>query len=71
FKEFEPESFNLSIPVALEGVPENLLDPREAWEDTGAFEREVRKLAGMFGKAFKLYEDEVSEDVRAAGPQSS
>ena len=61
--------FNLQVPTALEGVPRELLNPRLAWKDAEAFEREVRKLGGMFKKAFALYEQDVSEKVRVAGPQ--
>jgi len=61
-------TFELSIPTHIEGVPRELLNPRLAWKDTEAFEREVRKLAAMFTKAFKLYENNVSEKVRMAGP---
>ncbi|GAA5901358.1 uncharacterized protein JCM6883_000188 [Sporobolomyces salmoneus] len=31
--------FNLSIPTALEGVPSELLDPRQAWSDKDAFDK--------------------------------
>jgi phosphoenolpyruvate carboxykinase (ATP) len=61
-------TFGLSIPTSLEGVPRELLNPRLAWANKEAFEREVRKLAGMFQKAFALYEKDVGEDVRLAGP---
>ena len=61
--------FGLSVPTALEGVPRELLNPRLAWKDKEAFERELRKLAGMFQKAFALYESDVDAGVRAAGPQ--
>ena len=61
--------FNLQIPTALEGVPRELLNPRLAWSDKEAFEREVRKLGGMFKKAFALYEQDVEAKVREAGPQ--
>lgn len=61
--------FNLQIPTSLEGVPRELLNPGLAWKNTEAFEREVRKLGGMFQKAFALYERDVDEKVRAAGPQ--
>ena len=71
FTTFEPNTFGLEIPTAIEGVPSELLDPKKAWVDKPAFAREVRKLAVMFGKAFKLYEDEVSDEVRGAGPQAS
>jgi phosphoenolpyruvate carboxykinase (ATP) len=62
-------TFGLSIPTSLEGVPRELLNPRMAWPDKEAFEREVRKLAGMFHKAFALYERDVAENVRLAGPR--
>lgn len=60
--------FNLSIPKELEGVPKELLNPETAWGDKEAFAREVKKLAGMFKKAFMLYESDVEEKVRKAGP---
>ena len=63
--------FNLQVPTALEGVPRELLNPRLAWANKEAFEREVRKLAGMFQKAFALYENDVEEKVRLAGPQTA
>ena len=59
FHTFEPNTFGLEIPDALDGVPTELLDPSVAWQDKAAFSREVRKLAAMFGKAFKLYEDDM------------
>ncbi len=61
--------FGLQIPKALEGVPRELLNPKLAWADKEAFGREVRKLAGMFGKAFAVYSADVKEEVRKAGPQ--
>src|ERR1700753_4203536 len=61
--------FNLSIPKALEGVPRELLNPELAWSDKESFNRKIRKLAGMFSKAFAIYEKEVEDKVRLAGPQ--
>jgi phosphoenolpyruvate carboxykinase (ATP) len=61
--------FNLSIPTHIEGVPREILNPSLAWSDKNAFTREVRKLGAMFTKAFVLYQREVDEGVRAAGPQ--
>ena len=60
--------FNLSIPTEISGIPKELLNPEVAWTDKEAYGREVRKLAGMFAKAFKLYESDVEENVRKAGP---
>ena len=61
--------FNLQIPTAIEGVPRALLNPTLAWADKDALNREVRKLAGMFVKAFASYVNDVTAEVRAAGPQ--
>jgi phosphoenolpyruvate carboxykinase (ATP) len=61
-------TFNLQIPTALDGVPRELLNPSLAWADKEAFQKEIRKLAGMFQKAFHLYEKDVDDRVRMAGP---
>jgi len=52
----------------LEGVPRELLNPSLARADKEAFQKEIRKLAGMFKKAFHLYEKDVDDKVRLAGP---
>jgi phosphoenolpyruvate carboxykinase (ATP) len=61
--------FGLSIPTNLDGVPRELLNPSLAWPDKEAFQKELRKLGGMFQKAFALYEKDVNNKVRLAGPQ--
>lgn len=61
-------TFNLSIPTSIDGVPREILNPYMAWADKEAFQKEIRKLAGMFQKAFHLYETDVDEKVRLAGP---
>jgi phosphoenolpyruvate carboxykinase (ATP) len=62
-------TFGLSIPTSLEGVPREVLNPQVAWKDKEAFAREVRKLGAMFQKAFAIYEPDVDEKVKLAGPQ--
>ncbi|KAG8967710.1 Protein kinase C-like 1 [Tulasnella sp. 419] len=64
-------TFGLRIPTKVDGVPSEVLDPRKAWKDHGAFNKELRKLAGMFTRAFTVFEKEVSEAVRLAGPQTA
>lgn len=69
--EFETfDVFGLQIPTHIEGVPDSVLDPKKAWDDGEAFEKERKRLANMFVKAFKTFESGVSEDVRQAGPSS-
>jgi phosphoenolpyruvate carboxykinase (ATP) len=61
--------FGLSIPTKVENVPSEVLDPRKAWPDKDAFNKEVKKLAGMFNRAFTAFEKQVDEKVRLAGPR--
>ena len=63
------EIFGLSIPIHVEGVPRDLLNPQLAWPDKEAFQKELRKLAIMFQRAFSLYKEEVGPEVSLAGPQ--
>jgi phosphoenolpyruvate carboxykinase (ATP) len=61
--------FNLAIPKTLAGVPSEILDPAQAWQDKAAFKVEIEKLGGMFQKAFTKYENDVGVEIKAAGPQ--
>lgn len=62
--------FGLQIPTHVEGVPDEVLDPKKAWEDGEAFEKERKRLANMFVKAFRTFEQNVTEDVKQAGPSA-
>jgi phosphoenolpyruvate carboxykinase (ATP) len=58
--------FGLAIPVAVEGVPSEVLDPREAWADKHAYDIAAKNLVGLFVKNFDTFADVVGEDVKAA-----
>ena len=62
--------FGLHIPAAVLGVPTEILDPRETWDDKDAYDEQARKLADLFRQNFSKFESEVSEEVRDAGPHS-
>jgi phosphoenolpyruvate carboxykinase (ATP) len=62
--------FNLAIPKTLDGVETKVLNPRNTWEDTEAYDEMTKKLAGMYVKNFKKYLTLESDyDFTAAGPQ--
>jgi phosphoenolpyruvate carboxykinase (ATP) len=61
--------FGLPIPVAVEGVPTEILNPRNTWGDGEAYDAQANKLAQMFVENFKQFEDGVHADVVAAGPK--
>jgi phosphoenolpyruvate carboxykinase (ATP) len=67
---FEPDPiFGVHVPVACCDVPDEVLRPRDTWEDKSAYDQQARKLARMFIDNFQQFEDMVAEDVRAAGPR--
>ncbi|HET6765025.1 MAG TPA: phosphoenolpyruvate carboxykinase (ATP) [Longimicrobiaceae bacterium] len=67
----EVPHFRLHVPTAVEGVPSEVLQPRETWADKDAYDAKASELAGAFCKNFEQFADRVSEAVRNAGPAAS
>jgi phosphoenolpyruvate carboxykinase (ATP) len=62
--------FNLDVPVACPGVPEQTLTPRSTWKDTAAYDAQASRLARMFADNFRAFEAEAAVEVKAAGPRA-
>ncbi|ALC84648.1 phosphoenolpyruvate carboxykinase [Bacillus sp. FJAT-22090] len=58
--------FGLSIPAQVEGVPSEVLVPRNAWEDKAAYDQKASELAQAFRENFKKF-GTVSEDITLKG----
>jgi phosphoenolpyruvate carboxykinase (ATP) len=66
--EFATEpAFGLSIPLSCPDVPAEILNPRNAWADKGAYDRTAADLAARFEANFEKFD--ASEAIRAAGPK--
>ena len=61
--------FGVAVPKAIEGVPSELLVPKNTWKDPAAYDAQAQKLAQMFVANFKAFEDGVSAAVKAAAPK--
>lgn len=59
--------FGLQMPTQVEGVPANVLDPRNTWEDTAAYDVKAIDLAKRFRANDAKFD--LSDAVRAAGPR--
>ena len=61
--------FGFEVPVECPNVPEEILQPRNTWENSENFDMTADKLAAMFNENFARYQDGVSAEVNAAAPQ--
>tara|TARA_R110002096_G_scaffold138378_4_gene292013 strand:+ start:2496 stop:4094 length:1599 start_codon:yes stop_codon:yes gene_type:complete len=59
-------NFGFDVPVVAAGVPDDLLDPRQTWEDAAAYDAQARKLVQMFADNFGQYVPYIDSDVQAA-----
>jgi phosphoenolpyruvate carboxykinase (ATP) len=50
-------------------VPQNVLNPRQAWSDPNAYDEQARNLARMFAKNFEQFASSLAPEIRAAGPR--
>jgi phosphoenolpyruvate carboxykinase (ATP) len=61
--------FGLYIPEECEGVPTDVLTPRNAWKNKADYDSRAADLAKQFKDNFQDYLEYVSDDVKAAGPK--
>ncbi|MGM0588804.1 MAG: phosphoenolpyruvate carboxykinase (ATP) [Bacteroidota bacterium] len=64
----EDPVFGLHIPKEVEGIPSNILIPRNTWNDKDAYDKKAEKLANMFVENFKQFEEEASDELLEAAP---
>lgn len=67
--EFEQEpAFGLHVPARCAGVPEEVLKPRQTWDDPQKYDQQATDLARRFAENFEKYREQVVPEVLAAGP---
>ena len=50
--------FGLGIPDSVPEVPDDILDPRSAWKDAAAYDRQAGKLKSMFEEYFRTFREQ-------------
>ena len=61
--------FDLSFPTVCEGVPSELLNPRNTWSDKQAYDETAQNLAQKFVANFEKFAAETSAEIVAAAPK--
>ena len=63
------ERFNLEVPQSCPGVPSEIMNPRDTWEDKEAYDAQANKLAGMFKENFEKKYPNMPDTIKQAGPK--
>src|SRR6056297_2647125 len=64
----EEPIFGLSIPEEVEGIPSEILNPRNTWNDKEAYDKKANQLADMFNKNFDQFKKQATDEILEAGP---
>lgn len=60
--------FGLAMPTAIEGVPTEVLNPRNAWANGEAYDKKAKELAELFRENFKKFGTVSNEITLKGGP---
>jgi len=61
--------FGVLMPKSCTGVPADILNPRNTWNDKEAYDSKATHLAKQFASNFEEFADNASEDIKAGGPK--
>jgi len=67
----EDPIFGVHVPTSCPDVPDEVLVPKNTWDDPEAYDAQAEKLAQMFADNFEQFADVASDDIKAAGPKVS
>ena len=62
------EVFGIAKPQSCPNVPEEVLNPRNTWEDKAAYDAKAQELAESFKKNFAKFEEYANEEILAGAP---
>jgi len=61
--------FYILVPQSCPGVPAEILNPRETWQDKDTYDKKAATLAQQFVQNFEKFAANASEEIKAGGPQ--
>jgi phosphoenolpyruvate carboxykinase (ATP) len=60
--------FGLQVPQSCPNVPDEVLNPRDTWQDKEAYDEKAKELAYNFRKNFTKFEEFSNNEIIAGGP---
>lgn len=60
--------FGFSVPMEVDGVDPQILNPRSTWADPEAYGASARMLVGLFAQNFTQFEEALSPGVLSSAP---
>jgi phosphoenolpyruvate carboxykinase (ATP) len=61
-------AFGLQMPVECEGVPSEILNPKNTWTDPSEYDEKALNLATQFAENFKEFESFAGKEIMEGGP---
>lgn len=61
--------FGLKFPTTCDGIPTQVLNPRNTWENKDDYDTKALDLAKAFANNFKKFEAKASDEMKAAAPK--
>lgn len=61
--------FKLHIPTECDGVPYEILNPRNTWSDTTAYDAKAKELAIAFNSNFEKFKSFASQEILDGAPE--
>ena len=61
--------FGMMMPKECPGVPSEILNPRNTWEDKNDYDEKAKSLAKQFIKNFEKFAGHAGEEILAAAPK--
>ncbi len=65
----EHEVFGIAQPQSCPNVPDEILNPRNTWEDKTLYDEKARELAQKFRDNFAKFEEFANEEIMAGAPR--
>lgn len=63
------DHFGFAVPTTCNGVPDEILMPRNTWADKVAYDESAVHLAELFQENFKQFAEGCSQEILDAGPK--